>query len=183
MAFSPSGDERESLVGKYATGEAQGPANVLGGLSLERVPSGRLGRRGDPMLRPKLVGMLAAVLITGCERTDEFAPTGQSLYLRHCAACHGITGEGAGPLASSLRTPPADLTRISERSGGNFDDAAVMAIIDGRRVVREHGPREMPVWGAVFEEQLQGESHGSYTALLHGRALTDYLGSLQRETE
>jgi len=36
---------------------------------------------------------------------------------------------------------------------------------------------------AVFEEQLQGERYGSYTTLLHGRALTDYLRSIQQESE
>ena len=135
------------------------------------------------MVRATILAALAAVLVTGCARTDEVAPTGQSLYLRYCASCHGIAGEGDGPVASSLLTPPADLTRIAERSGGDFDSANVMAFIDGRRAVKAHGPRDMPIWGAVFQEQLKGERHGSYTALLHGRALTDYLRSIQRKSE
>ncbi|MCP4567296.1 MAG: cytochrome c [FCB group bacterium] len=47
-----------------------------------------------------ILAALAAVVITGCARTDEVAPTGQSLYLRHCASCHGIAGGGDGPIAS-----------------------------------------------------------------------------------
>jgi hypothetical protein len=58
-----------------------------------------------------------------------------------------------------------------------------MQVIDGRREVMEHGPREMPVWGAVFAEQVGEERWGFYTAMLHGRALTDYLRSLQRPRE
>ncbi|MBW2243312.1 MAG: cytochrome c [Deltaproteobacteria bacterium] len=135
------------------------------------------------MVHPAILVALVVVLVTGCARSDEVAPTGQSLYLRHCASCHGIAGEGDGPLASSLLAPPTDLTRIAERSGGSFDETEVMAFIDGQRAVKEHGPREMPVWGAVFEEQLQGERYGSYTTLLQGRALTDYLRSIQRESE
>jgi mono/diheme cytochrome c family protein len=135
------------------------------------------------MVRSAILGVLAGVLVTACARTDEVAPTGEILYLRHCGSCHGIAGGGDGPLASSLLTPPTDLTRIAERSGGSFDEIEIMAFIDGRRAVKEHGSREMPVWGAVFEEQLQGERHGSYTTLLHGRALTDYLRSIQRESE
>ena len=135
------------------------------------------------MVHPLVLAALAAVLVTGCARTDEVAPTGQNLYLRHCASCHGIAGEGDGPVASSLLTPPADLTRIAERSGGRFDEAEAMAFVDGRRALKEHGPREMPVWGAVFEEEFEGERYASLTTLNHGRAMTDYLRSSQRESE
>ncbi|MDP8922099.1 MAG: CopD family protein [Chloroflexota bacterium] len=33
---------------------------------------------------------------------------GKALYEQHCAACHGATGRGDGPLAQSLRPRPAD---------------------------------------------------------------------------
>ena len=29
-----------------------------------------------------------------------------------------------------------------------------MMVIDGSREVAEHGPRDMPVWGAVFTKEL-----------------------------
>ncbi len=35
---------------------------------------------------------------------------GASLYPGHCAACHGASGRGDGPLAGTLPVPPADLT-------------------------------------------------------------------------
>lgn len=56
-----------------------------------------------------------------------------------------------------------------------------MQIIDGRRVVAEHGTREMPVWGTVFAHELERERSTAYTVLLHGRALTDYVRSLQQK--
>jgi len=56
-----------------------------------------------------------------------------------------------------------------------------MASIDGRRLVGVHGPREMPVWGAVFESKHAGEAYPAYTSLLDSRALTDYLRSIQRD--
>ena len=34
--------------------------------------------------------------------------TGQGLYRQHCAHCHGITGDGAGPTAASLNPYPRD---------------------------------------------------------------------------
>jgi len=127
-----------------------------------------------------VVAILAAT--SACQnRDDEVRPTGQALFVRHCASCHGLSGEGNGPLAQALRRSPTDLTTIAKRSGGRFDEAEVMAVIDGRRLIAEHGPREMPVWGAVFEEEYERERYGSLTTLYHGRALTDYLRSIQEE--
>jgi len=37
------------------------------------------------------------------------ATRGRSLYLRHCASCHGARGEGDGPGATSLQPRPANL--------------------------------------------------------------------------
>jgi hypothetical protein len=56
-----------------------------------------------------------------------------------------------------------------------------MRVIDGERVVAEHGTREMPVWGAVLSGELEGQRHAAYTVLLHGRALMDYIHSIQQK--
>lgn len=37
------------------------------------------------------------------------AARGAVLYRRHCASCHGASGDGAGPAAAGLEPPPADL--------------------------------------------------------------------------
>ena len=127
-----------------------------------------------------LVGLIVLVA-TGCvdERTDEVA--GSAHYQRHCASCHGLSGKGDGPLTGSLTTAPTDLTTLARRSGGSFDEAAVMMVIDGRLLVAQHGPREMPVWGAVFAEEHVGEPFAIYGATLDARALADYLRSIQVE--
>jgi hypothetical protein len=54
-------------------------------------------------------------------------------------------------------------------------------VIDGRRLVAAHGPRAMPVWGVIFEEELKDQSYPHYTGLLHARVLADYLRSIQQE--
>jgi len=36
---------------------------------------------------------------------------GQVIYLARCAACHGVTGKGDGPIGGTLIPPPADLTQ------------------------------------------------------------------------
>ncbi len=130
------------------------------------------------------IGATAAVLLTvlaACvdTRTDE--ATGEQLYRRYCASCHGESGRGDGPLAASLAPPPTDLTRLASGSGGKFDEASVMMAIDGRRAVAQHGPREMPVWGAVFAEKHVGEPFALYGPTLDARALADYLRTIQRQ--
>ena len=122
----------------------------------------------------------AVVLATlGCDRRPpQFA--GRDLFVRHCASCHGTAGKGDGPVASSLRKPPSDLTTLAKKAG-RFDEAAVMAVIDGRRSVAEHGSREMPVWGAVFDEEVKDRSYREYTVLLQSKLLAEYLASIQEK--
>jgi mono/diheme cytochrome c family protein len=105
------------------------------------------------------------------------------LYGRHCAACHGVEGRGDGPLAESLRITPADLTGLAARAGGSFDEATVMSMIDGRRSIAAHGPRQMPVWGVIFEESLRGADapYPGITGLAQTRAIADYLRTIQGE--
>jgi mono/diheme cytochrome c family protein len=127
-----------------------------------------------------LAGALAlSALLVACVDEESREVTGAELYARYCTSCHGPDGKGDGPLAASLKRPPADLTTLAKRAGGRFDESAVMATIDGRRLVAEHGPREMPVWGARFEEEHAGESLHAYVGLLQSRALVDYLRSIQ----
>jgi mono/diheme cytochrome c family protein len=130
--------------------------------------------------RLALLGFAVSPFVASCREAGA-PPTGQALYIQHCASCHGESGDGDGPLAESLRRPPSDLRLIAKRNNGRFDESYVMGIIDGRRAVAEHGPRQMPVWGAVFEEQHRPEGYPAYTSLLHSRALTDYLRSIQQQ--
>lgn len=127
-----------------------------------------------------LLGAFFLVAATGCvdTRTDE--ATGEQLYRRYCASCHGASGGGDGPLAASIAPTPTDLTLLARNAGGKFDEAAVMMAIDGRRLVVQHGPREMPVWGVVFAVQHVGEPFAMYGPTLDARALADYLRTLQR---
>lgn len=39
--------------------------------------------------------------------------TGKALYMRHCASCHGKTGEGDGPKARRLETFSGDFTKAA----------------------------------------------------------------------
>jgi mono/diheme cytochrome c family protein len=125
-------------------------------------------------LAPALASSLA------CSPAPPPEPTGRDLYVQHCASCHGEDGRGNGPVADSLQKAPADLTRIAARASGTFKERDVMATIDGRRAVAAHGPREMPVWGEVFDEELRKQRYGAYTTLLRSQVLADYLSTIQQ---
>jgi mono/diheme cytochrome c family protein len=98
---------------------------------------------------------------------------GSRLFRIHCAACHGSTGRGDGPLADQLRRLPPDLTQFTRRNGGMFPGERVYRIIDGRDVA-SHGDREMPVWGDIFKV---GSSGAEVSARID--AIVRYLAGIQ----
>ena len=49
---------------------------------------------------------------------------GKVEYQWSCVACHGIDGKGTGPLATELKTKPADLTLIAKMNKGVFPSIA-----------------------------------------------------------
>jgi mono/diheme cytochrome c family protein len=140
-------------------------------------------------LRRIAFGPCALALAWAPARADEAETSSRDLVLemghadfrRPCTGCHGEGGRGDGPVAASLRAPPADLTRIAERRAGSFPVAEVTEIVDGRRAVPAHGPREMPVWGVVFSSLIHEAS--SEDEVARGRLLTlvEYLRSIQRD--
>jgi mono/diheme cytochrome c family protein len=82
------------------------------------------------------------------------ADIGGPLYRSMCAACHGFTGKGNGPLSGQLKVLPADLTVLAKKNNGVFPIRAVYEIIDGRKMVAAHGTREMPIWGAFNSQAI-----------------------------
>jgi mono/diheme cytochrome c family protein len=100
---------------------------------------------------------------------------GRQIYLERCAPCHGLTGEGDGPVARALTTPPANLRRLSERFGNPLPEDQVARFIDGRAEVKAHGPRDMPVWGARF----YAETHNERAVRAMIAELIAYLQSIQ----
>lgn len=105
----------------------------------------RVRRRAWPIL------LTAAGIAAGCSQPELRPPSGPATYSVHCAACHGRSGAGDGPVAPTLRVQPTDLTTLSQRNGGVFPTERVASYIDGRDLPPAHGSREMPVWGSVFD--------------------------------
>lgn len=103
--------------------------------------------------------------------------TGRDSFELYCASCHGREGAGNGPVAAALRTPPANLTTLSQRNNGTFPRQRVLAFIDGSsRANDAHGPGDMPIWGTTFKA-LEGSDARVKVRLAN---LAAYVESLQR---
>lgn len=107
--------------------------------------------------------------------------SGEELFGRFCASCHGERAHGDGPVAQSLNTAVPDLTRISARYG-EFPAMLIRDTIDGRGVdIRAHGSRAMPVWGYEFWVEEGGDVVAQNTVRDAINRLVEYLRSLQSE--
>jgi mono/diheme cytochrome c family protein len=129
--------------------------------------------------------LLAAVIFAAPGlRAGDLEPfssySGEELYQRFCASCHGRSGYGDGPVAASFKVMIPDLTRLSQRAGGRFPAKRVLEIIDGRAVLPAHGTRPMPVWGYEFEAQVPPDQPGRATAQTLIYRLVEHLRSMQQ---
>jgi mono/diheme cytochrome c family protein len=127
-------------------------------------------------------GVAVAVAVLGATAAHAQSPAtgaegGSSLFRTYCAACHGTSARGDGPLADSMRRRPADLTTIAKREGGAFPADKVFRIIDGRQKVAGHGGPDMPVWGDVFNRTAGTPDEASVK--LRIEQLVRYLESIQ----
>lgn len=98
---------------------------------------------------------LAAILVTlttvGLAQTFEpLDLSGEEMFMRYCAACHGSDARGTGPVAQTMSKRVPDLTVLARAAGGEFPAAVVRDAIDGRALADAHGTRQMPVWGYEF---------------------------------
>lgn len=105
---------------------------------------------------------------------------GQKLYMQYCGSCHGKDGKGNGPVSPHLKIKIPDLTVLKKNNKGIYPLDSVMSTIDGRRVVRAHGDRQMPVWGEAFSQELEKEKYTELTTLLKAKVIAEYIGTLQR---
>ena len=89
--------------------------------------------------------------------SPEIISEGEQLYQQHCADCHGENGQGDGPQASQLSSPPGDLTDqsyMASQSAASLFDSLTMGI-----------EPDMPAYGEQLSETERW-------------ALVDYMRSL-----
>ena len=107
--------------------------------------------------------------------------SGEEIFGRFCASCHGEMAHGDGPVARSLGVMVPDLTRISQRYGG-FPTQLIRDTIDGRGArVDAHGTRTMPVWGYEFWVEEGGDVTAQQEMRKTIAKLVDYLRSIQAD--
>lgn len=125
---------------------------------------------------------LAALLAGGAAAQDVDA--GRATFISYCAACHGTSARGDGPMAPILEVLPADLTRLAADNGGVFPWARAARRIDGRDPFLAHGG-PMPIFGEFFEGEPQAWTTlklPNGQPMMTTRAIADllvYLESLQ----
>jgi mono/diheme cytochrome c family protein len=143
----------------------------------------------DRRIRRTILAAVGALALWGAPQVmaaDVFTLgdySGEELFGRFCASCHGEHARGDGPVARSLNTAVPDLTRIRARYG-EFPAMLVRDTIDGRGVdVRAHGTRAMPVWGYEFWVDEGGDVVAQKSVREAINKLVDYLRSVQRDAD
>ena len=120
-------------------------------------------------------------------RAQSGSDYGKAEYESNCASCHGLSGKGDGPLARLYFKNSTNLTTLAKRNGGVFPAQRVFEVIDGRKEVKAHGPREMPVWGSDYRKTVPDLLEYGFTnlrgAIAHTKiiSLVDYLRRTQEK--
>lgn len=105
---------------------------------------------------------------------------GEIFYVQYCSSCHGKDGRGDGSVSPYLKLKIPDLSLLKKSHKGIYPLDDVMAAIDGRRSVRAHGDRQMPVWGEVFKKEVEKQKYSELTSLLKAKMIAEYVARLQR---
>jgi high-affinity iron transporter len=103
--------------------------------------------------RSRVVAVVALVCTAGTAKAEQTAAanTGQSLYERDCATCHGAQGKGDGETAAYLSPQPQDFTNgvVQKRS----DDFLTAVIAKGG--VAKGLSESMPAFPKLSKSEVQ----------------------------
>jgi mono/diheme cytochrome c family protein len=122
--------------------------------------------------------LTAGLILAAGPVAAQDAPAGADLYIRYCAACHGMGARGDGEMAAILTVLPSDLTQLSADNGGVFPAARVAWQIDGRDPMLAHGG-VMPLYGDFFEGQDTAVRIENGQTMLTSRPVADLLAFLE----
>lgn len=135
------------------------------------------------MLKTLVAWVIALTLGFGFSTASPAAESnsGKQMYLQYCSSCHGKDGKGDGTVSRDLKVRVPDLTGLAKKNKGVYPLDDVMATIDGQRLVRGHGDRNMPVWGESFHGESDGKKYPELTALLKAKIIAEYVATLQKK--
>ena len=83
----------------------------------------------------------------------------------------------------------SDLTMLQKDNNGVFPSDRIREVIDGRKDIKLHGSRDMPIWGNEYNDQAPEYDYfttgeiGNVEDFIAKRidALTEYLKSIQKK--
>ncbi|MGE0114184.1 MAG: cytochrome c [Steroidobacteraceae bacterium] len=131
----------------------------------------------------KITGYSLLIGLSGLTQTahaaDFAAYSGEQLFQRLCASCHGSGAQGNGPVAASLNVAVPNLRELTKRNRGTFPMEKIEKIVDGRISLAPHGTRIMPVWGDELLRSEAGdpEAERATANLIH--KIVEYLRDIQ----
>jgi mono/diheme cytochrome c family protein len=109
---------------------------------------------------------------------SNYVPSGKVMFQQYCATCHGTDAKGNGPLATLLKTPPANLTALSKRHAGKFPYEYVSSVLQFGPGPSAHGSSDMPAWGPIFRYY---DKQNERVVQQRIKNLSNYLASVQDE--
>lgn len=111
---------------------------------------------------------------------------GKIEYDSKCATCHGLKGEGDGPMALYLTHKVADLRTLARANNGILPVSEMYDVIVADKQLPAHGSREMPVWGREYRIEAttkpqDGSAPSDRESFVRSRvlAIIEYIGRLQ----
>jgi mono/diheme cytochrome c family protein len=123
-------------------------------------------------------GVHAAEAKPSKKQVEEVSLSGEKLYKRDCAVCHGNDLKGNGPAPPPFKDVPPDLTKLAKSHGGKFPEKYFEDVLRNGVVIPAHGSPEMPTWGADFRTR---EHLDSEQVTLRITSLSNYIKSLQEK--
>ena len=131
----------------------------------------------------KLIALLSvgcAALAAACAGANQHQESGEYLFAKNCAACHGDNARGGGIMSPYLKVPAPDLTLIAARRGGHFPDEEIYRIVDGQSSENLTPNRHMPIWGYEFfgSDSDDERAHGRASARVN--SIVAFLKSRQQ---
>ena len=84
--------------------------------------------------------------------TPKLLETGQQVYAINCAACHGATGKGDGPVAFAVKPPPRNLVDEPFKAGDSVEQIfkTVSTGLPNTRMVGYPQLKELDRWAVAY---------------------------------
>ncbi len=191
---APEYAEQQEFSARVATLIAQLPANPEKAALqrqaqdlVQRIDNKAAGEQVAALSHSMRTTLIQAYQVTVAPRRAPDVVAGARLYSEHCAACHGVSGQGDGPLAASLDPRPNDFhehARQDQRSVYTLYNAISLGV-DGTAMQAHHALKDDQRWALAFyvsnflASDAQRKDGAAAWAAGEGKIFTDLAGLTQ----